>query len=697
MAKARILVVEDEVVVARDIQMILTHLGYEVPTPINTGEAALAQLKDIQPDLILMDIHLAGKKDGIEAAEQIRQEMQIPVIYLTAHSDDATLRRANITEPYGYILKPFEERELTIAIEMALYRHSAEQKLRQMERWLASTIKSMGDAVITTDIHGRVTFMNQIAESLTGWDRSDALGRNFGEVMKLVDDEDIHKPLTGLVERVIQEEVIIEIGANSLLITRDGNQRPVDDSAAPIRDNQGNIIGVVIVFRDVAIRKQVEEQLRYSANHDHLTGLPNRAFLMERLTQVLERAHRYPEHRFAVLLLDLDRFKLINDSLGHQAGDQTLIAVSHRLEKELRMPDTLARLGGDEFVILLEEISHTKDALMVAERIQKNFKDPITLGEHDVFTGVSIGIVFSNENYQHPDDILRDADNALYRAKATGKGRNVIFDTALHESAIASLYLENDLRRAVARKEFLFQYQPIVSLSNGQIYGFEALLRWQHPERGLLFPSAFLELAEETGFLNQIGEWLLLEACGVIRSWQKLPQIKHLLTLSVNLSRRQFRQANLVEQVDFILAETGIEPNSLCLEITEGVFASQSGTQRTLARLHELGVQLHMDDFGTGYSSLSVLHKAPIDTLKIDRSFVQRLNGGGQEENTVVRAIMMLAQEMKMSVIAEGIETAEQAAFLKNLNCPYGQGFLFSKPLKAEDVMALFDEGGMAG
>jgi EAL domain-containing protein (putative c-di-GMP-specific phosphodiesterase class I) len=326
----------------------------------------------------------------------------------------------------------------------------------------------------------------------------------------------------------------------------------------------------------------------------------------------------------------------------------------------------------------------------VAERIQNDLKRPISVGSHEVFTGVSIGIVFNDANYQQPDEILRDADNALYRAKATGKGRNVIFDSALHERAMASLRLENDLRRAVARKEFFFQYQPIVSLANGKIYGFEALMRWQHPERGLLLPDSFLDLAEETGFLSEIGEWLLLEACGLIRTWQKMLPDGYPLSLSVNLSRRQFKQPNLVDQIKFILSETSIEPSSLCLEITEGVFASQNGTHKMLTRLHELGVQLHMDDFGTGFSSLSVLHQAPIDTLKIDRSFVKRLNGGGQEESTVVRAIMMLAREMKMNVIAEGIETDKQAAYLKTLNCPYGQGFLFSKPLPVEDVTALF-------
>jgi diguanylate cyclase (GGDEF)-like protein/PAS domain S-box-containing protein len=685
MTKARILIVEDEIVVAQDIQSTLIQLGYEVSTLVSSGEAALACLDDVKPDLVLMDIHLAGEMDGITTAKHIRQRMLVPVVYLTAYSDEDTLRRANVTEPYGYILKPFEDRELTIAIDIAIYRHDVEQKLRQMERWLASTLKSIGDAVLTTDLDGKITFINNIAEILTGWDKAEVLGRRFDEALKLVDSK-THAPLADLVLRVIREDIVMDMDAHILLVTRDGSERPVDESAAPIRDNMGTVIGVVVVFRDIGAQKQMEEQLRYAATHDALTGLPNRAYLIERLSHLFEYHRRYPNHKFAVLLLDLDRFKIINDSLGHQAGDQVLIVVAKRLEEQMRAPDTIARLGGDEFVVLLDGFAHARDAVLVAERIQDDLKKPITLGAHEVFTGVSIGIVLNEGTYRQPDEILRDADAALYRAKATGKGRNVVFNADLHEQAMASLHLENDLRRAVARKEFLFYYQPIISLTTGRVSGLEALLRWQHPERGLLLPNEFLQLAEEAGFLIEIGGWLLQEACQQALAWQKLSEVDQPVTVSVNMSRRQFGQPNLVEQVAFILSETGIHPNSLCLEITEGVFAEQEATSQTLLRLHDLGVQLHMDDFGTGYSSLSVLHHTPIDILKINRAFVRHLNGKGQEESSIVRAILLLARELKMDVIAEGIETEEQAAYLKVLDCPYGQGYLFSKPLRANEV-----------
>jgi diguanylate cyclase (GGDEF)-like protein len=486
---------------------------------------------------------------------------------------------------------------------------------------------------------------------------------------------------------VVSDEMVIEIG-NSLLIARDGTERPVDDSAAPIRDSAGTIIGVVVAFRDVGARKQVEEQLHYAATHDSLTGLPNRTLLLERLTRVLEYSRRHPEHKFAVLLLDLDHFKLINDNLGHLLGDQVLTTVARRLEKELRSPDTVARFGGDEFVILLDGFAHVRDALLVAERIQKRLKEPIKVRAHDVSTAASIGIVLSGTDYAQPDEILHDADAALYRAKATGKGHNVVFDADLNELAVSSLRLDSDLRRAVEHEEFLFYYQPIVSLEDERVRGLEALLRWQHPERGLLLPGEFLESAEENGLLNEIGERLLRRACQQALAWKDLRGRDQPIPISVNMSTRQFGQPDLVEQVAQALTDTGLDPQCLCLEFREDVLSDQEATNRTLTHLHDLGVQLYVDDFGTGYSSLRVLDRAPIDILKIDRPFVQRLSTGGRDESSVVRAIMRLARELKMDVIAEGIDTAEQAAHLRTLGCNYGQGHWFLEPLDADGVTA---------
>ena len=422
MAKARIVVVEDEMIVARDLQSTLIRLGYEVPAMAASGEEALVKVAAVRPDLVLMDIHLAGEMDGITAAEHIRQHDGLPVVFLTAHSDPATFQRAQLSQPYGFVTKPFEERELEIAVNMALYRHEVETKLAHMERWLATTLRSIGDAVMATDLDGAVTFMNQQAETLTGWSLADARARPLSEVLRLVQAAD-HAPVGDLVARVLAENAVIELGPNTLLLARDGGELPVDNSAAPIRDQAGSVSGFVIVFRDITARKQAEAQLRYSAVHDPLTGLANRALLMDRLEHAFEHARRHTEHQFAVLYLDLDGFKAINDSLGHLTGDQVLVAVARRLEASLRAEDTVARVGGDEFVILLESIIDLRGAAYVAARIQQNMAAPMPTEGPAVTVGISIGIAMYGPDDQQATDILRDADAAMYQAKQEGKAR----------------------------------------------------------------------------------------------------------------------------------------------------------------------------------------------------------------------------------------------------------------------------------
>jgi diguanylate cyclase (GGDEF)-like protein/PAS domain S-box-containing protein len=689
-AKARILVVEDEAIVAQDLQSTLNRLGYDALAPVASGEAALARLAEARPDLVLMDIHLAGSMDGIATAEKVRERWDAPVVYLTAHSDDATFRRAKLTQPHAYVLKPFEERELTIAIDVALYRHSVERKLRQVERWLASTLESMGDAVIATDSAGRVTFANEVAESLTGWRRSEALGRRLDEVLGLLDGA-TRAPVADIVRRVLADETVIEVG-DCLLVARDGRERHVDDSAAPIRDAAGNVIGVVVVFRDVGARKQLEHRLHHAATHDSLTGLPNRSLLLDRLTRVFEYSRRHPEHGFAVLLLDLDRFKAVNDGMGHLAGDRVLTAVARRLESELRAQDTVARFGGDEFVLLLDGVASVREALLVAERVEMGLEAPIDIGGREVSTSASIGIVLSGAAYAEPQAVLRDADAALYRAKAAGRGRTIVFDAELHDRAVSALRLERDLHRALARDELVLHYQPIVSLGDQRVRGFEALLRWRHPERGLLLPADFLELAQEAGILDEIGESLLREACRQATSWNAARGGQGPLTVSVNVSRHQLERPAFVRQVARVLAETRLPAPSLCLDLTEAALGVPEVRDGTLKGLRDMGVHLHVDDFGTGSASLGALERAPIDTLKIDGTLVRRLDHTGGEV-AIVRAIARLARELGKDVIGEGIETAAQASYLKGLECAYGQGNWFSKPIGADDVSALVGGG----
>ncbi len=438
--------------------------------------------------------------------------------------------------------------------------------------------------------------------------------------------------------------------------------------------------------------QQSHEHFRHAAFHDSLTGLPNRALLTDHLKLSIERARLRRDHLFAVLFLDLDRFKNINDSLGHAAGDQLLNEIARRLETCLRPTDTVARLGGDEFAILLDGLDAQFDAIRVADRVQEELMRPFFLNGHEVYTAASIGITFSNHIYDHPENVLRDADTAMYRAKEKGKGRYELFDTEMHDDALSRLQLENDLRRAIERQEFEVYYQPIITLATGRIAGFEALIRWHHPERGLVSPAEFIPLAEETRLITEIGDWVLNESCRQMSEWRRLLPTHAQLTISVNLSSKQFTQHDLIERIKETLRATGLAPQFLKLEITESaVMENAESAALMLVQLRELGVQLSIDDFGTGYSSLSYLHRFPVDTLKIDRSFVSRMCEG-DENAEIVRTIVTLASNLGMVVIAEGVETREQHEQLKALKCDYGQGYLYSKPANAETALRLMQE-----
>ncbi|MET0623315.1 MAG: EAL domain-containing protein [Pyrinomonadaceae bacterium] len=437
--------------------------------------------------------------------------------------------------------------------------------------------------------------------------------------------------------------------------------------------------------------EESREHFRNAALHDALTGLPNRALLMSHLKLAVEHAKRRPGYLFAVLFLDLDRFKVINDSLGHVAGDQLLVQLARRLEECIRSTDTVARLGGDEFALLLSDIEDYADAARVAERIQEELSLPFHLGGHEVYTSASIGITLSATGYQEPEAILRDADTVMYRAKANGKARHELFDEAMHARAVALLRTETDLRRAVERDEFRVVYQPILSLPTAEVAGFEALVRWQHPERGVVPPSEFIPVAEETGLIVEIGRRVLFESCRRLREWQGRGLVPASLHVSVNLSGKQFAQAGLAASVAGALAETGLDPRCLRLEITESVvMANAEAACSTLGALRALGIGVSIDDFGTGYSSLSYLHRFPVDTLKIDRSFVSRM-GQPDENGEIVRTILTLASNLGMGVVAEGVETARQAEMLGELGCEYAQGFLFARPLDPEAVAGWLD------
>jgi diguanylate cyclase (GGDEF)-like protein/PAS domain S-box-containing protein len=463
-------------------------------------------------------------------------------------------------------------------------------------------------------------------------------------------------------------------------------------SVSPVRDPETQSLRAIFQIQDITDRKRAEAQLVHDAFHDGLTGLPNRALFIDHLRLAVARSRRKECPLFSVLFLDLDRFKVVNDSLGHLVGDKLLMTMARRLESCLRPGDTIARLGGDEFTILLEDLKGNNEAIHVAERIQRELAKPFELDGRHIATSASIGIAPSSTGYEQPEDILRDADTAMYYAKSVGGNRHQVFEKSMHTRAVNLMQMQSDLRRAIENEELFVEYQPIVSLETFRITGFEALARWKQNEHGLINPSQFIPVAEETGLIIPMGEWILRQACAQTRAWQVQYPMDAPLTISVNLSGKQFAQPDLSEQVETILRETNLDPSALKLEITESAMVENEEAARGMLRqLRLLGVGLSIDDFGTGYSSLSSLHRFPISTLKIDASFVRRMSG--QNENTeIVRTIMSLADNLGMDVTAEGVETLEQVTKLRTFGCEKGQGFFFSRPVSATNAEALLRE-----
>jgi diguanylate cyclase (GGDEF)-like protein len=454
-------------------------------------------------------------------------------------------------------------------------------------------------------------------------------------------------------------------------------------------------------------RQRAEDRLIHDASHDPLTGLPNRVLFLERLNQSIAHAQRKPDAQFAVLFIDLDRFKVVNDSLGHLAGDRLIAQVAGRLKSALRREDlvarpdspvpgssTLARLGGDEFTILLTDINDPSDAVRVANRVKDVLRQPLAIDGQEVYTSASIGIASSTSGYESADAILRDADLAMYRAKALGKARWELFDREMHQAAMKRLALETDLRHALRNEEFVLHYQPIVSLKTDEIVGFEALVRWQKPDGELAPPGEFIEIMEDTGLIVFLGTWVLREACRAARALQDSFPCEHPRSISVNVSPRQFAQPDLAAQIRAVIEETGVDPRCLRLEITEGaMIGDMDHVAGVLRELQELGVRVSIDDFGTGYSSLSYLHSLPLDLLKIDRSFVAAMATNG-ESLQIVRTIMSLAHNLGMDVVAEGPEDADQVAQLRSIGCEFGQGYYFSKPVDLASAAGFLTRSG---
>ena len=566
-------------------------------------------------------------------------------------------------------------------------RKQAEEEVRRNLSLLASTLEATDNGILAVDLSGKIVSYNKRCVEM--WNIPDSEVKLFGRVQNLYRYLDqLEEPETYKLKSK-QLALQPEVPNNFIFEFKDGR---VYERYCQPQLIDGEVVGLVFSFRDITERKQSEERLLHDAFHDSLTGLANRALFTDHLRLRIERGKRDNDGLFAVLFLDFDRFKVINDSLGHAEGDALLILIARRLESVLRSSDVVARLGGDEFTILLSELDEEGDAVLIAERIQKNLKNPFNIGGGEIFMSASIGIALNTIGHAKAEDMLRDADIAMYCAKANGKARHQVFDQVMHDNALNQLQMETDIRQAFENGEFCLHYQPIFAIATNKLVGFEALIRWNHPKRGAVSPGEFIPVAEENGMILPLGRWILFESCRQMREWQDKNPAAASLKLSVNLSCKQFLQFDLVEQVTAALISTRLEPRCLKLEITESHLMeniAQSG--KIMSRLRELGVELSLDDFGTGYSSLSYLHRLPVNYLKIDRSFVSRMTES-VENNEIVNTIIKLAKNLKMQVVAEGIETAAQLEQLKHLNCEFGQGYFYSKPLEAEAAKLFIDE-----
>lgn len=564
-------------------------------------------------------------------------------------------------------------------------RKNVEEALESSEKRLKILFDFAPDPSFILDLKGNILDGNHAAENMSGYLKKDIIGRNI-LTQNLIPPSQILKAMASLAKSAAGQPVAPD---EYTINRKDGTQVEVEISTYPI--NIDRETQVLCIGRDITERKRMELVLERQAFYDTLTGLPNRALFTTRLQRVARRTNRRSHHLFAVLFMDLDRFKFINDSLGHLTGDQLLVAVAQRLETCVRADDTVARFGGDEFAILLDDIKEIHYATNLADRIQEELKLPFTLGHQEIFVTASIGIALSNTAYIQEQDLLRSADSAMYRAKAQGRGRYEIFDTQMHQSAMKILELEADLRRAVERTEFLIYYQPILSLATGEIVGIEALIRWQHPIRGLIPPIEFIPLAEDTGLIVAIGELVLKTACAQVAALSSAGFSS--LRMAVNFSARQFRDQKVSDLIKSVLQETGINPQRLDIEITESVTMEDHSIQ-ILNEIGALGVGISVDDFGTGYSSMSALKRFPIDALKIDRSFVGDIMNNSNAR-AIVAGTVAMAHSLGIRVVAEGVETEEELEFLRSVHCDEAQGFLFSAPLSDREMMQTL-RGGLS-
>lgn len=687
----KILLIESDAVAADKIRAALTPEGsrsFEVEWVLELSEG-LARLSKGGIDAILLELSLPDCH-GIETFDKLFNAVpDIPILIL-GNGNEALAKEAVGRGAQDYLLAGhLDSYSLPRALRGAIERKAVEDALYAEKERAVVTLNSIGDAVLCTGISGNVTYLNLVAETMTGWRREEATGKPVAEVFRIIDGG-TRKTAQDPMQLAVEENRTVGLTVNCILIRRDGFESAIEDSAAPIRDRAGRVIGAVIVFHDVSAARAMSVRMAHSAEHDIVTNLPNRLLLNDRISQSITLARRQKKS-LAVIFLDLDRFKYINDSLGHAVGDKLLQSVARRLLASVRGSDTVSRHGGDEFAILLSEISHPEDAATSAKKILLSLNAPHSVAGQDLHVDGSIGISIYPGDGEDAKTLIQNADTAMYHAKENGRNNFQYFKADMNRKAVERQTLEGSLRGALEREEFLLHYQPKVNLDTREITGVEALIRWQHPDRGLVPPAQFVPIAEDCGLVLPMGRWVLREACRQARAWQEAGLPFH--RISVNVSAAEFRAKTFLAEVSTSLQETGFEARYLDLELTESVLMHHA--ESSAAILHSLkaiGVHLAVDDFGTGYSSLSYLQRFPIDILKIDKSFVQQITGN-LDDSPIVGAIINMGKSLKQRVIAEGIETQQQLAFLQAHHCMEGQGYLFSRPLAAAQFADLLRVG----
>jgi diguanylate cyclase (GGDEF)-like protein/PAS domain S-box-containing protein len=547
------------------------------------------------------------------------------------------------------------------------------------------TLNSIGDGVISTDVAGNVTYLNQVAEAMTGWPSAEAIGRPFGEVFRIIDTTNPERIVNPMAIAMRQNKTA-GLNGSCMLIRRDGIEAAIEDSAAPIHDRRGQVTGAVMVFHDVTQARAVLEQMSYLANHDYLTNLPNRLLLNDRLAQAMAAARRQ-QQQLAVLFVDVDRFKHINDSLGHAIGDQLLQSVAGRLVAGVRGSDTVTRQGGDEFVILLSSITRAEDAAFSANKILSALGMPHHVGDHDLQITASMGIGVYPDDGTDPETLVKNADIAMLNAKYNGRNNYQFFKPGMNEHALERQSLESGLRHALDRREFELYFQPKMDFETEAITGAEALIRWRQPGQGIVLPEKFISIAEQCGYIVPIGQWVLREACRQTQSWLDADLVPK--SVAINISAVELRSKDFVQGVRAVLHETGLDARYLEFELTEtALMQDPASTIAVLRALKDMGVRLTLDDFGTGYSSLSYLKRFPIDALKIDKSFVRGLCTNAGDAN-IVSAVINMGKSFGLRVIAEGVETREQFMRLQAQQCAEGQGYYFHAPVAAREYAKL--------